>query len=71
MNRESLCFLQGKDPNEIISQEDQAEEEILPEPNYDNLQVIAEEIAGPSDLMKKRRIVMYLLQEGVDIRKKK
>ena len=63
--RESICFLQGKDPNEVMSQEEQVEEEVLPQPSYENLAYIAEEVSGPLDLMKKRKISAFILQDNV------
>lgn len=57
--------MQGKDPNELMSQDEAAEEEVLPQPSYDNLAFIAEELTGPLDLMKKRKISSFILQDNV------
>jgi hypothetical protein len=48
-----------------MSQEEQAEEEVLPQPSYDNLAYIAEEVSGPLDLMKKRKISSFILLDNV------
>ena len=42
--REALCMIQGKDPNEVVSQEEDQEEDVIPEPNYSNLGQIADEL---------------------------
>jgi hypothetical protein len=41
------------------------EEDELPMPNYDNLQLILEELTNISDLMRKRKISQSILQENV------
>ena len=63
--RESICLLQGRDPNEVISQDDQNDDDILPGPSYDNLHVIAEELSTIGDMGKKRKIAAFILQDNV------
>ena len=43
------------------------EEEVLPTPNYDNLSLIVEEITQPMDLMRKRKIGSFILQDNVSL----
>jgi hypothetical protein len=57
--------LQGRDPNDVLSQDEQQEDDVLPEPNYDNLSVIADELSLNLDMGKKRRMSHYIMQDNV------
>ena len=63
--RESICLLQGRDPNEVASQDEQNEDEILPSPSFENLPAISEEVTNILDMSKKRKISAFILQDNV------
>jgi len=56
--------IQGKDPNDGY-QTEQVEEDELPIPTYDNLQHIVEELSNLPDIMRKRKISQFILQDNV------
>ena len=62
-------MIQGRDPNEIASQEEEQEQEqeedILPEPSQNNLKIIADELSNVVEISKKRRIYQYVIQNKV------
>jgi hypothetical protein len=59
--------LQGRDPNDVLSQDEQQEDDVLPEPNYDNLSLIADELSLNLDMTKKRRMSHYIMQDNVKV----
>jgi hypothetical protein len=62
--REAICVIQGKDPNDGY-QTEIVEEDELPMPTYDNLGHIVEELSNLPDMMRKRKISSFILQENV------
>lgn len=64
--RESICSLQGRDPNELLSNEAQDEEDILPPPTYENIPTISEELQNNLDINKKRKLSSFILQDNVN-----
>lgn len=64
LNREFICQIQGKDPNEGY-QTETVDDDKLPTPNFENLQLIVDEITSINDIMRKRKIGSFLIADNV------
>lgn len=64
---ESICIIQGKDPDEGY-QAEVIEEEELPPPSVENLPTIVEEISNNNDILRKRKICTLLTKDNVSKR---
>ncbi|CDW88124.1 UNKNOWN [Stylonychia lemnae] len=61
---DSICIIQGKDPNEGYQTEQQLEEDELPPPTFENISQIVEELQSNLDIIRKRKISSLLVAEN-------